>query len=134
MMALEATQRRSAKIAGAALLLICASGLLSNNLIVSGDATATANNIIAHERWFRLGIFGELLMLNGDIVLAVALYLLLKPVNAGLALLGTIWRLANAMLLAVGVAVSLVALDSIQDGHYLTAFRADQLAASMRKL
>jgi hypothetical protein len=53
-----------------------------------GDAAATAHNILAHERQFRVGLAGELIMLNFDVVLALALYALLKPVNEILALLG----------------------------------------------
>ena len=130
----QADQPRIARIAGAALLLICASALFSNDLIVPGDAVATAHNVVTHETRFRVGIFGELLMLNGDIMLAIALYLLLRPVNAGLALIGTIWRLANAMLLAVGVATSLVAIDAVTDKHYLEAFQSAQMATAMRQL
>jgi hypothetical protein len=123
-----------ARIAGAALLVICASGLLSNTLVVAGDAVSTARNIVAHEHWFRTGIFGELLMLNGDIVLAVALYRLLAPVDAGLALAGTVWRLANAAMLALGTVVELVALDVAKDSHYLVALGGPQSAAVMRTL
>jgi len=99
-----------ARIAGGALLVICLSGLLGNNLAV-GDVAGTARNILAHDREFRIGIWGELLMLNADIVLAVAFFALLKPVNPPLALLGTLWRFANAVLLGSGVVASLVALD-----------------------
>ena len=127
-------QRRYARIAGLALLLICLCAFLSNSLIVAGDAVATAHNIVAHERWFRVGIAGELFMANCDIMLAVALYVVLKPVNAPLALLGMLWRFANAILLCVGVVVSLVAIDMLDDAHYLTAFRSDQMAAIARAL
>ena len=127
-------QRRYARIAGLALLLICLSAFLSNSLIVAGDAVATAHNIVAHERWFRVGIAGELFMANCDIMLAVALYVVLKPVNAPLALLGMLWRFANAILLCVGVVVSLVAVDMLDDAHYLTAFRSDQMATIAREL
>jgi hypothetical protein len=96
-------QRRYARIAGAALVLICTVGVLSNNLIVSGDAVATAHNILTHQRQFRIGIAGELAMLNSDVVLAVALFGLLRPVDATLALLGSFWRLGNAVVLAIGV-------------------------------
>jgi hypothetical protein len=108
-------QQRSARTAGIALLVICASAVFSNDLIVAGDALATATNLRAHERWFRIGIVGEFVMLNADIVLAVALYLLLAPVHRPLALLGSLWRLANAGLLAVGVVANLVALDCVTD-------------------
>jgi hypothetical protein len=69
-----------ARIAGGALLVICLSGLLGNNLAV-GDVAGTARNILVHDREFRIGIWGELLMLNADIVLAVAFFALLKPVK-----------------------------------------------------
>jgi hypothetical protein len=110
---LSLDRQRTARTAGIALLVICASAMLSNDLIVTGDALATANNLRTHEGWFRIGIVGEFTMLNADIVLAVALYLLLAPVHRPLALLGSIWRLANAGLLAVGVVANLVALDSV---------------------
>jgi len=106
---LPISQLRWARIAGGALLVICLSSLLSNNLV--GNAATTARNILAHDREFRIGIWGELLMLNGDIILAVAFFALLKPVSLPLALLGTLWRFANAVLLEGGVVASLVALD-----------------------
>ncbi len=128
------SQNRLARIAGVALLLICTSGLLSNNLIIAGDAIATARNIVEHERRFRTGIFGEFLMLNGDIVLAVALYRLLAPIAPGLALAATIWRLANAVLLSFGVVAELVAIDVVTDTHYATSLGPAQTSAVMRTL
>jgi hypothetical protein len=52
-----------------------------SKLIVHGNATATANNIAAHETLFRLGIAGELIGQTGFIFVALALYDLLKGVN-----------------------------------------------------
>ncbi len=131
---MRAVQSRYARVAGIALLLICLSGALSNNLIVAGDAVRTARNILAHERQFRVGIFGELLMLNGDVILAVALYVLLKPINEPLALLGMLWRFANALIQGVGVVVSLVAFDYISDLNYRTAFTLEQMQMMARQL
>jgi len=125
-------QVRTARIAGGALLFICACGFLSNNLIVSGDAMATAHNIVGQERWFRIGVFGEVAMLNGDIVLAVALYRLLASVNSGLALAGSVWRLANAGMLALGAVAELVALHIVKDAHFGVALGSAQTAAVMR--
>jgi hypothetical protein len=68
-------------------------------------------------------------MFNCDIVLALALYALLKPVNANLALLGAFWRLANAVVLGVSAVDSLVALDLLNGSHHLTAIKTDQLQA-----
>jgi len=54
-------------------------------LFVTGNATATANNIAAHELLFRLGIVGDLLTGTMAIFLTLALYRLLKGVDQDLA-------------------------------------------------
>jgi Domain of unknown function (DUF4386) len=131
----EASQRIAARVAGFTLLLLIASGVLGifvfqRGIIVSADAAATARNLLAHERSFRVGIACGIVMLNCDIVLALALYALLKPVNATLALLGAFWRVANAILLGVGVSATLVALRLLGGGApCLVSFKADQLHA-----
>ena len=51
-----------------------------------------------------------------------------------LALLGTFRRIANAIVLGVGVVVGLVALEALGDAHYLTAFKTDQMQAIARQL
>jgi hypothetical protein len=52
-----------------------------SKLIVQGNAAATADNILANETLFRLGIAGELIGQAGFIFVALALYELLKGVN-----------------------------------------------------
>ena len=52
-----------------------------DEIIVHGNAAATASNILAHEMLFRLGIAGELIGQAGFIFVAMALYELLKGVN-----------------------------------------------------
>jgi hypothetical protein len=58
-----------------------------NKLIVRGDATATAANILNHETMFRLWIIGDLWMPVIFICLGVALYHLLSGVSKPWALL-----------------------------------------------
>ncbi len=128
------SQDRIARTAGAALLVICASGLLGNNLVVAGNAVATVHAIGVHARWYRVGVIGEVIMLNGDIVLAVAFYRLLAPFGAGLALAGTIWRLANAMMLALGVVAELVAVDVITDPHLSALLGSAQTPSAVETL
>ena len=128
----QRTQRIAARIAGWTLLLLMASGFagmlaFGGNLIVDGDAVATTHNMLAHERAFRAGLACEFVMLNCDIVLALALYALLKPVNEALSLLGSFWRFANAALLGVSVASSLVALDLFSHPHFMSLLSGDQL-------
>ena len=55
--------------------------------IVRGDATATANNIAAHELLFRFGIVSDLFCGTILIFLVLALYRLLKGVDQNLAVL-----------------------------------------------
>lgn len=135
--ATETSQRGAARIAGCALLLIILSGVVGtligrDHMDVSGDAVATARNILAHPTRFRIGTAFEIVMFNSDVVLAVALYVLLKPVNPALALLGAFWRLGNAIVLGVSVALSLAALDLLGGAHYLKVFNADQLQAQAK--
>lgn len=73
-------------------------------------------------------------MLNADIVLAVALYRLLAPAGAGLAMAGAIWRLANAVMLAIGVVTELMAVDVATDSRYSAALGAPQASEIMRVL
>ena len=64
---------------------------IPGKLFVAGDATATANNIAAHEKLFRLGIVTD--MLSGTILifLVLALYRLFKGVDQRHALLMVIF-------------------------------------------
>jgi hypothetical protein len=132
----EASQRIAARIAGFTLLLLILSGVLGtfvfhHHISVSGDASATAQNILAHERSFRIGLACQIVMFNCDIILALALYALLQPINEPLALLGSFWRVANAIVLGVGVAATLLALSLLRDTHTFAAFSPVQLQALM---
>lgn len=130
----EASQRLAARIAGFTLLLLMISGLtgmfvFGRHLTLAGDAAATARNILTHERAFRAGQVCGIVMLNCEVVLALALYALLRPVNSTLALLGSFWRIANALMLGVGVASSLVGLDLLSNPHEMSLLSLGQLHA-----
>ena len=128
----EDSQRLAGRIAGFTLLLLIASGLTGNfigpdSLAGASDVAAAARNLLAHEQAFRVSLVCETIMFNCDVVLALALYALLKPVNASLALLGSFWRVANAIVLGVAVTASFAALRCLGASHDLAAFRPDQL-------
>ena len=83
---------KNARIAGFLYLsLVIASPLryiyIPSALIVRGDATATASNIVAHESLFRLGMVSDLFCGAICIFIALALYRLLKGVDQSLAML-----------------------------------------------
>lgn len=83
---------KKARVAGLLYILASVVGVvrliyIPNALIVHGNATATANNIAAHESLFRLGIVSELLASALWIFVTLALYRLLKEVDQALAVL-----------------------------------------------
>lgn len=113
-------QLKSARLAGLLFLIAMATGLFAefyvrfpSTLVVSGDALKTTNNIIAHERLFRIGIANNLVTFAIDVVLIWALYLLLKPVNRSLALLAVFFRLIETTLACFAIINSYVAMQFI---------------------
>ena len=83
---------KAARIAGAVYLSLALTAPLRliyipSALFVRGNATATANNIAAHELLFRLGILGDLLTGTVVIFVVLALYRLFKGVDQNLAAL-----------------------------------------------
>lgn len=74
--------------------------LVRNTLIAVGDPSTTLANIQAAPGLWRAGIGGDLLMHVLDVPVIVVLYLLLKPVNAPLALLATLFNIVQTAVLA----------------------------------
>ena len=133
--AAKTSPRTLARTAGLLYLviIICAGfseGYVRSSLIVSGDAVATANNIVASEWLFRLGFAGDLIAFLCDAVLAVLLYVLLKPVSKTLSLLAASLRLlAHPAIGSINLLNHFAALLLLSGADYLTVFQADQLQA-----
>jgi hypothetical protein len=128
------SQRKAARVAGLLYLLLMVTGLFAevyvrSKLIVPGDAAATAHNIMASGRLFRLGIACDLITFTGTVALVVTLYVLLKPVSQGLAFLAAFWRLAESAICGVITLNSIVAVQLLSGAGYLQAFRPEQLQA-----
>jgi len=128
----DTSQRKAARVAGFMFLFSLIVPLLNwtfvlSKLIVVENVIATASNIMANELLFRIGITIELFMSVGLIVLALALYIILKPVNKNLALLALFLKLAEAIIASVIVLVSFIALQILNGKAYLTVFTLEQL-------
>ena len=126
--------QKTARIAGVLYLTIIIAGifaefLVRQSLIVPGDATATAQNIRAAEGLFRLGIAADLIMMLSDVALALAFYLLLKPVSQALALLAAFFRLGQATILGLNLLNLFFVLQLLSGADYLTVFGPAQLEA-----
>src|SRR6266705_6374207 len=101
--AIDSSQRAAAKVAGfsglfAMAIVVFANYALLNPLIVPGNAAETARKIVSHETQFRIVAVWFLIYSAGVVVLLTALYLILRPVNQGLALVGALFRLVFALL------------------------------------
>jgi hypothetical protein len=109
----------SARVAGAIYLAIIGLGLFGEvfvrgSLVVSGDAAATAGNILGSATLWRTGIATDLLMHVLDVPLIVFFYLLLKPVNHPLALLATGFNIVQTCVLAANKLTLVAALSLLQ--------------------
>jgi len=92
-------------------------------LFVTGNATATANNIAAHELLFRFGIVADLLTGTMAIFLTLALYRLFKEVDPGLAVLMVILgSLMVAPIYFVNTVNDAAALLLVRGGDFLSVF------------
>src|SRR5437879_1342393 len=107
----EASPSLKARIAGGLWLMVIIAGMtafvIRSPLIVSGDAAATATNILASESLFRLGFTADLIAGACYMGVTVLLYRLLKPVSRSLSLLAAFFGLAGV---AIGSATSLTNL------------------------
>lgn len=126
--------RQTARVAGVLYLIIIIAGIFAEffvrqSLIVPGDAAATAGNIVAAEGLFRLGIAGDLIMILSDVALALAFYVLLKPVSQALSLLAAFFRLGQAAILGINLLNLFFVLQLLSGADYLTVLGADQLEA-----
>lgn len=123
--------RKTARIAGVLYLVIIMAGLFAemavrSNLIVAGDAAATAENIMDSEGLFRLGFIGDLAMIMADVAIALLFYVLLKPVSNVLALLAAFFRLAQAAALGINLLNMFFALQLLGGADYLGTLSTDQ--------
>ena len=124
--------RKSALVAGFGLLLMAIFAPIANfgvfeTLIVPGDATATADNIMASPGLFRTGIFVFLIVAILDVVVSWALYILLKPVNKSLSLLAAWLRVVYAAIFVSALSQPLIVLQLLNGSEYLKVFETNQL-------
>jgi len=131
----DAARRRIALTAGFGLLFLAVLAPLAHfgvlqDLIVPTDAATTVENIAASEGLFRLAIAALLVVTFLDILVAWALYVLLKPVNETLAILVGWLRLAAPAVFAVALANLLDVAHLVGDAAD-SVLQPDQLGAQV---
>jgi hypothetical protein len=100
---------------------------IPTKLFVHGNASATVDNIAAHEWLFRFGIVGDLVCGVILIFLVLAFYRLFKGVDQNLAVLVVIFGgVMPALIDFVGVVSDAAALMVVREGGFLAAFDKPQ--------
>ena len=103
--------------------------LIRKKLIVSGDAAATAHNILASEPLYRSAFTANLFAGASYVVVTLLLYELLRPVNKTISLLAAFFGLMVVAVASVGSVAGLGPLFLLSDANYLRAFPPAQLQA-----
>ena len=111
--------RTAALVAGAGLAVMAVLGGFANvgagGLIVPGDAARTASNISAAPLLFWAGVASFVSVALLDILVAGALYILLKPVNRRLSAAAGWLRSVYALLLLVAVSQLVIGFSLLGD-------------------
>lgn len=110
-----------ARAAGLLYLVIIVTGVWSDgfaraSLVIPGDAAATAANIAASPGLWRLSLAADALMVVCDVLLAAALFTLLRPAGEALSRAAMLARLTQAAVLGANLlthATALTALDGL---------------------
>jgi hypothetical protein len=128
--------RAAALTGGVGLLLMVALSIFAfanvyQSLIIPDDATATVENLRASSGLFRLAVGGFLGVAILDVIVAWALYLVLKPANQALSLLAAWFRVAYAPIFVVASGALFTAVRLATGAEYLAALGADALQAQV---
>jgi len=134
---MDESQRTAAKFAG--FLYLFTIGVanfvefyMRGRVIVPGDGVQTARNIAASGQLFRLVIAGDLVAPAAEVMLVVALYVVLKPINRHLALLAVFWWLVECSVAAATLGIDFAACLTLGGANQSSG--GDQLQALARLL
>jgi Domain of unknown function (DUF4386) len=123
--------KKTARIAGVLYLVNGVTGFFSiiyvpSKLFLSGNAAATAHNILASERLFRLGIASEVICAVEYIYLLWILYRLLSGVSKTHASLMVIFGVAFVPIMCMNAVSEIAALMLLRGADFLPVFNQPQ--------
>ena len=134
-----ASPRSRARITGIVYLLFFLTALLGEFFTqqagisglgaLPGDASATANNILAHESSYMVGFALSLISTACYVALMALFYQLFRPVSRSLALLAAFFGLVGCAITAFGSLFQLAPLVVLGGSPYLSVFNVKQLQA-----
>jgi hypothetical protein len=129
----DAAPQVYARFGGGLYLVIIALGIVAqvvvrDQLIVPGDAAATAQNLTAMQPLWRLGMAAEAVAVLCTLALAMIYFALLRPVSLELSILALLLRVVSVAVQAVAVLQLDLALSPLSNAAFAAAFTPDQRA------
>ena len=128
-----ASPRFTARMAGLFYLLYVLiaglAGVARRGIIVSGDAAATATNIMAHQSLYQLGFACDVVSVASYVIVVVLFHQLLKPVNESVSMLAACYGFMGCIIMAVGGVFQLAPLSVLGNASSSSVFSAEQLQA-----
>lgn len=126
--------RSMARIAGLAYLVTVVTGLFAElfvrgSMIVTGNAAATAHNILAAQTLYRAGFAADLVGGAAYVVVTLLLYELLRPANSTVSLMAASFSLVGIAIGGIAALGHLAPLFLLNGAPYLRAFDLSQLQA-----
>lgn len=129
----DASPHSRARAAGVFYLLTIIFGisavLIEGRLVVSGNAAATASNIVAHESLFRLVFVFDLIATLCYVVVTALLYEMFKAVNRSVSLVAAFVSLAACAVSAASCVAFVAPLSLLKGAEYAKVFTPEQLQA-----
>lgn len=127
------------RMAGIFYLVIILAGIsgqifIRGSLVAPEDAELTVRNIAASSTLWRAGILVDVLMHMCDVPLMIILYLLFKPVNKPLAMVGLALNMIQTAVLVVNKLTLLLPVLILSHADYQAAFTAAQINAHIMLL
>ena len=108
---------------------IIAQAVISDRLVVSGDAAKTAANILANKSLYRLAFTIFMLEMVAQVAVSVLFYDLLKPVNRSVARLSAVIGLTGSGIKTMARLFYYTPLILLGGASYLSALQPAQLEA-----
>lgn len=129
----DSSPRFRARMAGIFCMLMFLSGAVATvarrGIIVSGDAVATATNIMAHQSSYVLAFASELLVVATYVVVVALFYRMFKPVNRSVSLIAAGCGLTGCAIQASAAVFLLAPLTVLGGAKYLDVFNVQQIQA-----